>query len=139
MCQVGMLTELAAGVGDGVAEGVGVGDGGLLGVGLGDGLDAPTPPQPATASTAAAAAMVIANFWRRRNAKVEKIWEVTRKVAMTAVFIGSSSSSANESPWGTGESFASNGAYSRGGQSEALLSGEMQQLWPEMLPAWWVT
>jgi hypothetical protein len=84
-----MLTELAAaGVGDGVAEGVGVGDGGVFGVGFGDGLDAPTPPQPATASTAAAAAMVIANFWRRRNAKVEKIWEVTRKVAMTAVFIG---------------------------------------------------
>jgi hypothetical protein len=134
-----MLTELAVGVGDGVAEGVGVGDGGLFGFGFGDGLDAPTPPQPATASTAAAAAMVIANFWRRRNAKVEKIWEVTRKVAMTAVFIGSSSSLANESPWGTGESFASNGAYSRGGQSEALLFGEMQQLWPEMPFAWWVT
>ena len=82
-----MLTELAAGVGDGVAEGVGVGDGGLLGVGLGDGLDAPTPPQPATASTAVAAAMVIANFWRRSNAKVEKIRNVTRRVATTGNFM----------------------------------------------------
>ena len=30
-------------------------------------------------------------------------------------------SSANEGPWGTGESFASNCAHSRGGISEALL------------------
>jgi len=42
-------------------------------------------------------------------------------------------SSANDGPWGTGESFASNCAHSRGRLSEALLSGEMQQLWTEML------
>jgi hypothetical protein len=42
-------------------------------------------------------------------------------------------SSANDGPWGTGESFASNCAHSRGRLSEALLFGEMQQLWTEML------
>jgi hypothetical protein len=41
-------------------------------------------------------------------------------------------SSANDGPWGTGESFASYGAHSRGRLSEALLFGKMQQLWPEM-------
>jgi hypothetical protein len=42
-------------------------------------------------------------------------------------------SSANDGPWGTGESFASNCAHSRGGISEALLFEKMQQLWREML------
>ena len=42
-------------------------------------------------------------------------------------------SSANDGPWGTGESFASYCAHSRGRVSGALLFGEMQQLWPEML------
>jgi hypothetical protein len=54
-------------------------------------------------------------------------------------FHGSGFSSANDGPWGTGESFASYCAHSRGRLSEALLFGKMQQLWPEMLPAWWVT
>ena len=138
MCQVGMLTELAAGVG--VAEGVGVGDGGLLGVGLGDGLDAPTPPQPATAtaSTAVAAAMVIANFWRRSNA-VEKIRNVTRRVATTGSFMevafpqqttvrGERANPSLRMALTPGEDF----------QRRCCLE-EMQQLWPEMLPAGRVT
>jgi hypothetical protein len=54
-------------------------------------------------------------------------------------FHGSGFSSANDGPWGTGESFASNGAHSRERLSEALLFGKMQQLWPEMLAAGRVT
>jgi len=42
-------------------------------------------------------------------------------------------SSANDGPWGTGVSFASYCAHSRGRLSEALLFEEMQQLWTEML------
>jgi hypothetical protein len=56
-----MLTELGA-------TGVGVGDGPLFGVGDGEGVGdvvfALTPPQPARASTAAAAARVIAALRR---------------------------------------------------------------------------
>jgi len=63
MCQVGMLTELGA-------AGVGVGDGTMVGAGDGDGegggdvVFALTPPQPVTASTVTAAAMVIAALRR---------------------------------------------------------------------------
>jgi hypothetical protein len=55
-------------------------------------------------------------------------------VAATGNFI-EVASSANDGPWGTGESFASYCALSRGKLSEALLFGKMQQLWREMLPA----
>jgi hypothetical protein len=63
---------------------------------------------------------------------VDKSRNVNRKVAATGNFI-EVVSSANDGPWGTGESFASYCAHSRGRLSEALLFGEMQQLWPEML------
>jgi hypothetical protein len=53
-------------------------------------------------------------------------------VAATGNFI-EVASSANDGPWGTGESFASYCAHSRGKLSGALLFGKMQQLWPEML------
>jgi hypothetical protein len=46
-------------------------------------------------------------------------------------FHGSGLSLANESPWGTGESFASNGA-TPGDGAGALLIIKMQQLWIEM-------
>jgi type II secretory pathway pseudopilin PulG len=75
---------------------------------------------------AAAAAMVIAALRRRSNA-AEKNRQVTRRVAATENFI-EVASSANDGPWGTGESFASYCAHSRGKLSEALLFGEMQQL-----------
>jgi hypothetical protein len=111
------------GVGVGLGVGLGTGVGLAVGVGEGSRGAAFVAPQPITASIAAAAAMVIANFWRRSNAKVEKIRNVTRRVAATGNFI-EVASSANDGPWGTGESFASNGAHSRGGESEALLFEE---------------
>ena len=64
MCQVGMLTELGAGVGVGVGEGVGVG----VGEGAGDDLGAVfaprLPPHPTAASASAAAAMMNGVFLR---------------------------------------------------------------------------
>ena len=48
---------------------------------------------------------------------------MNRRVAATGNFMEVAFSSANDGSWGTGESFASNGAHSRGGLSEALLSG----------------
>lgn len=91
MCQVGIFTVLAT-TGVGVGVGVGVGpDEGLFGVGEGDGegdvVFALTPPQPAIASNAAEAAMVIASLWRRKKVKVEKILDDVWKVALTADFM----------------------------------------------------
>jgi hypothetical protein len=77
MCHVGTFTELA----------VGVGEGPLFGVGVGDGEDAFTPPHPATASAVAAAAIMIAIFWRRSDGREEKIWEVMSNVELAATFM----------------------------------------------------
>jgi hypothetical protein len=93
-----MLTELGAGVDEGVGLGVGVGVGVGLGVGaggslgVGNALDAPTLPQPAKARTAAAAAITMAVF-RRREARVEMSRVVKRMVTVNAGLMGACSSS----------------------------------------------
>jgi hypothetical protein len=80
MCQVGIFTELAAGVG--------VGDGPLLGVGVGDGDGeaAFTPPQPAIASTAAAARVILI-LCRRTDGKEKEDCEAISNVNLTTYFI----------------------------------------------------
>ena len=67
-----MLTVLAAGVGEGPLFGVGEGEAAF------------TPPQPATASTVAEMAIMIAIFWRRSDGREEKIREVMSNVELTA-------------------------------------------------------
>ena len=84
---MGTFTVLAT-----TGVGVGVGDGpdeGLFGVGVGDGVGvfALTPPQPAIASNAAEAAMVMASLFRRNKLKAVKILDDVRRAVQTADFM----------------------------------------------------